>query len=153
MMDAVKGNIEQTLETLRTRLQVEFAALGLVDEQTKTVLWRHVSGNRNERYRRIKQGIYEGIAGQPIRHKQPFILNSFQLKRGQDPRRYAILLAEKLTSIIIVPLIKEERVTGAVLIGSRHTREFTEEDTKSVADFLPNIERCLAAQDNSNMLR
>ncbi|BCJ86885.1 GAF domain-containing protein [Effusibacillus dendaii] len=134
-MGSQQGDVEASLSTIRRLTDTDFAALAWTDEKNQTVHWRHASGNRNDRFKRIVMRPNKGVAGSVIRSGRPLILKSFTPKSGDDPQDYSILLAENLKSAIIVPLTINERVKGVLLVGCRHLRTFDEQSIELVIDF------------------
>jgi nitrogen regulatory protein A len=132
-MEDLKLEIEVSLSELRQLTSTDFAALAWSNQGDYIIRWKYASGNRNERYKRIILRPEKGIAGKVMRSGRPMILDSFTLKRGDDPQEYPILLAEGLKSIIGMPVLINQRVMGVLLVGCRYTRSFENEVIELVA--------------------
>jgi nitrogen regulatory protein A len=134
MMDRLQRDIETSLSELRRLTATDFAALAWTSSDEQTIRWRFVSGNRNERVKRIVLFPGKGITGKVLRSGRPMVLQSFVPQRGDDPREYPILLAEGLRSAVAVPVTVEERIMGVLLVGCRESRVFQDEMLELVMD-------------------
>ncbi|GIM47898.1 histidine kinase [Collibacillus ludicampi] len=133
-MGSLQGDIETSLSVLRRLTDTDFAALAWTSSNEQTIRWRFVSGNRNERYKKIVMFPGKGIGGKVFRSGRPMVIQSFSPKSGDDPREYPILLAEGLHSAIAVPVTIDDQIMGVLLVGCRMNRVFPHETLELVLD-------------------
>ncbi|MFD2169903.1 GAF domain-containing protein [Tumebacillus lipolyticus] len=129
----MQEQIQQELDSLRRFIGVDFVALALTEPLEHTIRFQYVSGNRNDRYKRIvlRPGI--GLAGKVIRMGRPILMHFTEPQSLDDPREYPILLAEGLKSVAGVPMEVDGRVLGMMLVGSRTYREFIDNDVAHIS--------------------
>lgn len=123
-MCSAQQQLINILKRVRRVTHTDFATLAVLNPQTQVVEWVAASGNRNQRYKRIRQQAGEGIVGRVFRSNRPLVIPRFHTRSGQDPCPYAILFAENLQSVWMVPIRQGTR-RGALLVGCRSpaTRE------------------------------
>ncbi|UOF92070.1 GAF domain-containing protein [Fodinisporobacter ferrooxydans] len=153
-MWSLQEEIEGCLFELRRLTATDFAAIACSNQKDQTIRWVYVSGNRNDRYKRILLRPGKGIAGKVAKSGRPMVIHSFSPKSGDDPREYPILLAENLKSVVGVPITIEDRVFGILLIGSRQERIFAEQDVELVTNVAEQLGPLLKQQggiENGNV--
>lgn len=111
------------LDDIRTKLKVDFVAIAFPEDlfSGDAISWNFVSGNLNNKFKRIHLRRGKGIAGQVLKTGRPCIeqdvLNSTLYK---ETFRFPIIAFEKLTSFIALPLWKYNKAVGVILIGNRN---------------------------------
>lgn len=148
-MGSQHGDIETSLSELRRLTATDFAAIAWLDDTNRTIRWRYASGNRNDRYKRIVLRYGKGIAGKVINSGRPMVLDFFTPKSGDDPREYPILLAEGLKSIVAVPITRDERAKGVLLVGCRVSRTFEDNEVELVISVAEQLETMLRQENGS----
>lgn len=121
-IDFSQHDYQGEIDRLRHEYQFDFAGIALPSEDhagTK-IKWRYVSGNLNERYRRIVLRNGHGIAGNVMKTGKPMIIpNTASDKIQSSLFNYPILMSEQLTALIAIPLWHNHRVKGVLLFGQR----------------------------------
>ncbi|MCS4486125.1 nitrate respiration regulation accessory nitrate sensor NreA [Staphylococcus americanisciuri] len=121
-IDFSQHDYQRELDGLRQKYQFDFAGIALSTENhvgTK-IKWRYVSGNLNERYRRIELRYGRGVAGNVMKTGKPMMIHDASEQQIQSTLfNYPILISEQLTSIIAIPLWHHHRVKGVLLFGQR----------------------------------
>ncbi|WP_164931406.1 cofactor assembly of complex C subunit B [Longirhabdus pacifica] len=145
-MEKLKADIMSHLDSLRNLTATDFCSLALMDDQN-IIRWRYVSGNRNDRYKRIALRLGRGIAGQVIRSGRPMYLDSFKMKAGDDPKEYPILLAENLKSVLAAPVTINHKVQGVLMIGYRYPATYTDQQLLLVEDVAEQLGSMLQARE------
>ncbi|QLK86745.1 nitrate respiration regulation accessory nitrate sensor NreA [Staphylococcus sp. 17KM0847] len=121
-IDFSQHDYQKELDRLRHKYQFDFAGIALPTEDhvgTK-IKWRYVSGNLNERYRRIELRYGRGVAGNVMKTGKSMIIHDANEEQIQSALfNYPILISEQLTSIVAIPLWHNHRVKGVLLFGQR----------------------------------
>lgn len=135
-------SINGLLCQLRSETHTDFAALACIEQDDQQLRWRYASGSRNERCKKLLFH-RKGRIGDVLRSGRLMTIPSFFPKSGDDPSEYAILLAEGLKSVVAVPVMKQDVISGVLLVGCRQIHTFTEELDKivSVAELLSDTLR------------
>ncbi|ARJ50541.1 nitrate respiration regulation accessory nitrate sensor NreA [Staphylococcus lutrae] len=122
-IDFSQHDYQDEIEKIRHEYQFDFAGIALPSEdhaETK-IKWRYVSGNLNERYRRIVLRNGHGIAGNVMKTGKPMMIeNTTEYDFQNALFNYPILMSEQLTALIAIPLWHHHRVKGVLLLGQRH---------------------------------
>ncbi|HEX5563542.1 MAG TPA: GAF domain-containing protein [Sporosarcina sp.] len=135
MKERVGFNYQQEIERLKELFGFDFIGIALVQsaERRFELRWTYVTGNRSERYRRIKLQSGKGIAGLVFKTGKPmFIRNSDEEWSTGDLFNYPIVTAEGLKSFGAIPLYKYDRVKGVMLVGFRSAGKLTSEQFERV---------------------
>lgn len=116
------------IDQLRESLNVDFIGLAMPSDlilQTD-IHWRYVSGETNERYKKIELKKGKGVAGIVIKTGRDWIELDIESSSLQTHLfDFPIIRFEKLTNFIAVPLWKYNKVAAVLLIGNRSKRPFT----------------------------
>lgn len=124
-IDFSQHDYQDEIEKIRHEYQFDFAGIALPSEDhagTK-IKWRYVSGNLNERYRRIVLRNGHGIAGNVMKTGKPMIIADTTAHDIQSSLfNYPILMSEQLTALIAIPLWHNHRVKGVLLLGQRNQK-------------------------------
>ena len=116
---------EERLACVRRATESDVVALAYVERQSGYSQWVLATGNKRDRYKRIVLRAGKGLAGKVISSGRSYLIESYSPKRGTDPAEYPIMLAESLTSALVVPIAGENRILGVLLIGQRTPRTFS----------------------------
>lgn len=149
-MRNVQGIIQKELDAFRTDMQADFVAIALTDPSAHAIRFQYVSGNRNDRYKRIVLRPGKGVAGKVIRMGRPLLMQFTEPKSMDDPREYPILLAEGLKSLVGVPMEAEGgRVPGMMLVGCRSFREFHQHDVQAISKKANELKKWILSGDTT----
>lgn len=101
------------------------STIRLIDPNTRDLEVRSSLGLSKKTLSRIKLKVGQGVMGWVAEHGKPLILNDV----GSDPRfSYFPKDAEKVCSLMSVPLIVESRTIGVLTVASSVPKSFTNED-------------------------
>lgn len=143
--------IELHLTQLRSLLSCDFAGLAYAENQL--VRWKIVSGNRNDRYKKIVLRSGKGIAGQVLRSGRPMTVDSLQNNAHIEIKDFPIMLAENLVSAVAVPLSINTKVVGVLLIGSRSPRSYFTQDIELMNNFAEQLGSMIQARKETSALQ
>lgn len=93
--------------------------------QPTEIHWRYVSGNLNQHYQKIRLKVGKGVAGivwKTGREQR----DDHLLEKPELLMEYPIVRLEKLQQAIGIPLLKEHKVVGVLLLGYREDTEVPE---------------------------
>ncbi|WP_240795569.1 GAF domain-containing protein [Aquibacillus halophilus] len=130
---------------LRENISCDFTGIAIQKPDELDIVWPYVSGNRNEKYKYLTVRYGKGIAGKVISTGSPMTIASFPnniIGRSTD---YPIMLAEKLLSAYAYPLQFKGVPKGALLIGFRDSRTFSQDDKDKVQTTVQKVEALLAS--------
>jgi len=122
-------------ERCRELLRCEVAGFALLEEQTKTIVWRAMCGCRTETYRQVTYEDRAGVAGRAMSSGQPIIVHDFLNDGDIDPSEFPISFAEGLRSVLGVPLEIDKRVRGCLMIGYRSVHDFASDEIDTLTSF------------------
>lgn len=130
----------ESLRYLKGKFGFDFASIAcLVDEQYHMLSWMYATGNQSRRYRRIVVEAGQGIAGSVfLSGKAMIIQNACQELNEDELLEHPIILAEDLVSEMAVPLWKEGKVKGVLLLAKRTENLITRELFERVLKELEN---------------
>jgi len=121
--------LEQLLDELLTRvrdiLQVDTAAVLLIDADRRNLVARAAKGLEEEVDALVRVPLGAGFAGRVAAERRPVHIPDVATAEIYNP----ILREKGLRSLLGVPLIAEGEVTGVLHVGSLGDREFTPQDT------------------------
>ncbi|CAL28796.1 nitrate respiration regulation accessory nitrate sensor NreA [Staphylococcus carnosus] len=123
---------QDALDEIRETEKFDFAAIALPEDglHSAVIKWKYASGNINYRYRMIVLRPGKGLAGLVIRTGSRKIVEDVDAELSQnDKLGYPIVLSEALTAMVAIPLWKNNRVYGALLLGQREGRPLPEGST------------------------
>ncbi len=130
MQPQQKFNFEQALKKVKDHFEFDLVALALVQPaKFRFVLkWEYILGNKSSRYRRIILQTGKGIAGNVFKTGKPMRMSDVESELSKkDFHNYPIIVSEALTSFGAIPLFKEGRVKGVLLVAFRDERIVTAE--------------------------
>jgi len=123
-------NYEQEMERIKNLFGFDFIALSLMQsaEQNFAIKWAYAIGNRSNRYRRIILQSGKGVAGNVFKTGKPLLVTSVEEElSGINLFNFSIVRAESLTSFGAIPLYKNNRVYGVLLVAFRGEKRITPE--------------------------
>lgn len=123
-------NYEQEMERIKNLFGFDFIALGLMQsaEQKYVIKWTYALGNRSNRYRRIVLKTGKGVAGNVFKTGKPLLVTDVKSELSEiNLFNYPIVRAESLTSFGAIPLYKNNRVYGVLLVAFRDEQRITPE--------------------------
>ncbi|MFS0783722.1 GAF domain-containing protein [Bacillus sp. 1P06AnD] len=130
---------QQAIDEIRKRFAFDFVSLSVenVGEDLRVIRWQYASGNVNDRYKRIVLYSGKGIAGIVYKTGKPMLIVDVEKEVPAGDRiSYPILNAERLKSVGAIPLWKNKRVAGVLLIGSRHASGVSEKGFEELQSYL-----------------
>src|SRR5699024_2036224 len=84
------------------------------------VKWTRMTGNMNNRYKRISVAPGKGVAGIVKKTGKPWIVEDVNKEIPLSEKyRYPIIINEKIVSFIAIPILKQGMPEGALIIGFR----------------------------------
>lgn len=121
----LKQLLEIILETVRRVMEVEAVSLALIEDGE--LIFHSVRGGEEEKIKKIKLKIGEGICGWVAKEGRPLLVPEVE----KEPRFFAQadeLTGFKTKSIGCVPLHTKEKTIGALEVINKLRGEFTPED-------------------------
>lgn len=122
---ALKDLLRKLLVRLMVVMNVDNAAMLLLDEDGQTLTLQAARGPEEEQIGEAKIPLGIGFAGQIAASREPLVVDDLSSFNAANP-----LLKETLHSIAGVPLLVEGRLVGVVHIGSATARHFTQQDVQ-----------------------
>jgi serine phosphatase RsbU (regulator of sigma subunit)/anti-sigma regulatory factor (Ser/Thr protein kinase) len=125
--------LEELLDRVAAILNVDTAAILLLEDDDTTLIPRAAKGLEEEVERRIRIPVGRGFAGRIAATRQPVQIRDLSKAEVVNP----ILREKGLHSLLGVPLLVEGNVVGVLHVGTLTERMFTAEDTdllQSAAD-------------------
>lgn len=130
-MDELKAfDYQQKIVQLKAQHGYDFVGIALVQsaEQNFELKWEFAAGNQSNRYRRIVLQTGKGIAGHVFKTGKPYLVEDVGETLGtKDLFNYPIVVSEGLKSFGAIPLYKDNRVIGVLLVGYRDGKQLTPE--------------------------
>ncbi|MCY9513782.1 GAF domain-containing protein [Paenibacillus apiarius] len=150
MHDEPNFDYQQEIDILRKRFDFDFVSIALVQpaENQFVLTWQYASGNLNNRFKRIVLHSGKGIAGMVFKTGKPMLIKN--VNTDLDPKdmfNYPIIVSEQLQSLGAVPLWKNSRVAGVLLVGFRCENQLTESLLRAFQQGIePNFGPCLTRE-------
>lgn len=121
------------LDALRRELVLENAAIFLVSDEGDMVIARAASGAGAEAADSIRVPVGQGILGEAMRAQRPLFLNEISpTEMHSDDFSPELRARIDVKSLVMVPLIVEERVIGVLYLGASKPHHFAPEDGRLV---------------------
>lgn len=123
-------NFQQKLEQLYENFDFDFIALALVQsvEDRFRLKWKYEVGNRSDRYKQISLQSSKGVVGIVFKTGKMMLIEDTKIMMGKnDLHNYPIVAAEELTSFGAIPLFKNHRVSGVLLVAYRNEKKMTQD--------------------------
>lgn len=129
----------EALEQLRHCLACDLSAVARFDRRNNRIKYEVVSGEITNRLTQmiIKPG--SGVAGQVIRYGRPYILDASSPNLDKERNANPAMLAERLYSVMAVPLYQEEQINGVLMVGKRENHRFSEEELAQLIELASKI--------------
>ena len=122
----LEGLLDELLNRVVEILDVDTAAILLLEDDGRTLIPRAAKGLEEEVERRVRIGMGKGFAGRIAGTREPVRITDLEHAEIVNP-----LLREKgLKSLLGVPLIVEGAVIGVLHVGSLDNRAFTDDDVE-----------------------
>jgi phosphoserine phosphatase RsbU/P len=139
--------LETLLDRVKKTLQVDTAAVLLLDRSSSQLVATAASGLEEEVVQGVRVALGAGFAGRIAASGEPVVLTDISPSTVSNP-----LLADRgIKSLLGVPLFAAGRVIGVLHVGSLSGRRFTQEDTELLqlaADRAALALHSLMAQDD-----
>jgi signal transduction protein with GAF and PtsI domain len=116
--------LSELLERIRSSLEVDTAAVLLLDEDRGVLLARAARGLEEEVRQGIQVPLARGFAGRVAAEARPIVIEDLDHAEVVNP----ILRQRGIRSMLGVPLQVEGRVVGVMHIGTLVQRQFDEDD-------------------------
>jgi putative methionine-R-sulfoxide reductase with GAF domain len=148
----VEALLDEFLVRVRDALEVDTAAVLLIDEASESLVATAASGIEEEVRQRIRIPLGAGFAGRIAAEGKPRVIDDISTADVFNP----IIRQSGIRTLAGAPLVTEGRVVGVIHVGSLSTRRFGPEDVDllekvaglvalSVEARRSNIERTTAA--------
>ncbi|MFZ5814505.1 MAG: histidine kinase [Bacillota bacterium] len=134
--------LQRVLDTLRSMLRSDLAALAFYDDAAREVRWQVTSGNISPDVTSIRLRPGQGFAGRIVMTDLPLRTFRFPHDLTEDPDSYPIFLAEGLKAALGVPLHGESddrKVLGVLMVASRTEREYDDADLQRLMQAADSI--------------
>jgi serine phosphatase RsbU (regulator of sigma subunit)/anti-sigma regulatory factor (Ser/Thr protein kinase) len=118
--------LSELLERIRSVLEVDTAAILLLDEDRRMLVARAARGLEEEVRQGVQIPLARGFAGRVAAQRRPIVIDDLSQADVVNP----ILRQRGIRSMLGVPLHTEGRVIGVMHIGSLKRRLFGEDDTR-----------------------
>lgn len=134
-------NYQKKIEQIRDDFEFQFVALALIQPANDQfrLKWEYATGNKSDRYKGIKLQSNKGIAGIVFKTGKPmFIEDTQSLAETIGLYNYPIIMKEDIKCFGAIPLFKNNRVVGILLVGNRDEKKITQDGfTKFIHDVGP----------------
>jgi len=134
--------LQRVLDTLRSMVRSDLAALAFYDNSLREVRWQLTSGNISPNLTSIRLRPGQGFAGRIVMTDLPLRTFRFPHDLTEDPESYPIFLAEGLKAALGVPVHGESpdnRVLGVLMVASRTEREYDDADLQRLKQVAESI--------------
>jgi serine phosphatase RsbU (regulator of sigma subunit)/anti-sigma regulatory factor (Ser/Thr protein kinase) len=121
---SLEDMLSELLERIRTSLNVDTAAVLLLDEERGVLLARAARGLEEEVRQGVQVPLARGFAGRVAAEARPIIIEDLDHAEVVNP----ILRQRGISSMLGVPVQVEGRVIGVMHIGTLVQRRFDEDD-------------------------
>jgi nitrogen regulatory protein A len=137
--------IQDELDSLCKITSSDFSGLAWIDQQDSRIRWLYVSGNSNERFKRLALKSGRGLAGHVLKLGRPIIIDASmtELELSRVQYDFPIMLVEHLQTAIGVPITVNNETRGVLLIGNRSERYYEDHDLHLVSNLIERFERLL----------
>jgi anti-sigma regulatory factor (Ser/Thr protein kinase)/putative methionine-R-sulfoxide reductase with GAF domain len=122
----VEDLLVELLDRVRELLQVDTAAVLLLDPSSQELVATAARGLEEQSRRGLRIPLGKGFAGRVAAERQPVVIEQVDHTNVFNP----VLREKGVRSLLGVPLITGGTVIGVMHVGTLTTRRFTEEDVK-----------------------
>lgn len=138
--------LDELLSQVREALGSDEATILLLDREGTHLLVRASQGIEPDDLSAVRVPVGRGVAGLVVATRQPLVVNNTSQVEIFGPH-----LRSSVKSLLAVPLLLEERVLGALHVGTAARRVFLDEDRDFlqlvVQQVAPLVERAWLAQE------
>ncbi|WP_078543786.1 GAF domain-containing protein [Litchfieldia alkalitelluris] len=131
--------INELLNEIRFKTSSDFSAFACLNKDSFIIQWKFVSGNLNNRYKKMQGRPGKGLAGLAIRADRTMVLDSSIADIASRRLQYPIMLAENLQAAVAVPVRNAGITTGVLLVGSRYNKTYTVAEIQVITEFAGSI--------------
>ena len=137
------------LETAVSLLKCEAASIMMCDEDERNLTFLAATGSDPGELAKISVPLDQSVAGAILRGNKPIVVNNAQ----EDPRHYKTVSDQTefmVHSLVGVPMMMQDRVTGVLEALNKEDGLFTEEDTELLSIIAT---QAAVALNNANLVR
>ena len=116
--------LHELLSRISAILNVDTAAILLMDTESNTLVVQAAKGLEEEIQRQVCIPIGQGFAGRIAQKRQPILIEHDAHTQVHSP----LLREKRIQSLMGAPLLVEDRVLGVVHVGTLDIHQFTSED-------------------------
>ncbi|HET9110121.1 MAG TPA: GAF domain-containing protein, partial [Ktedonobacterales bacterium] len=125
--------LQALIDGIRREMELENVSILLLNEAGDTVTAHVTTGAGAEVTEGVQVPFGEGVVGEAMRTRRPVIVPNAQQLRERMARFTPELRAHmNVQSLLMVPLIVEDRPIGAISVGASEPNHFTREDVRLV---------------------
>ncbi|MCW3843758.1 SpoIIE family protein phosphatase [Micromonospora yasonensis] len=117
---------DEVLDRVRDLLQVDTAAILLLDVRARHLVATAAKGLEEEVRQGFRVSIGRGFAGRVALTRQPVIIEEVTADKVVNP----VLLHAGLRSLLGVPIMSQGRLIGVLHVGTLTSRRFTDDDVR-----------------------
>lgn len=138
-------DINASLSSLRKETSSDLTAFAYVDHGKRQIHWKYISGNTNNRYKKMvaKPGV--DVSGMVVRAGHLIVIDDTSTNIEKERLEFPIMLAEDLYSAIGVPVIVDDNIRAVLLIGNRTRETFPEKQIQYLSDNAQKLSSLLKA--------
>ena len=128
-IQAQEVNLTAVLELITEKaaelVNADVGWLALVDPETKRVRVTATTGVRHEPFKHMSVEIGEGLGGKALAQGETLVVLDYSsYLQDTPPSVRAAVTEEGVVSVICAPMVREERMVGALYVGDRRARAF-----------------------------
>ncbi|MGW5669009.1 PP2C family protein-serine/threonine phosphatase [Micromonospora sp. NPDC003776] len=136
---------DELLDRVRDLLQVDTAAILLLDVRARQLVATAARGLEEEVRQGFRVSIGRGFAGRIAMTRRPVIVDEVTPERVVNP----VLLESGVRSLLGVPVLSRGRLVGVLHVGTLTPRRFTEDDVRLLELVADHVGLANRARENS----
>jgi GAF domain-containing protein/sugar diacid utilization regulator len=118
--------LQLIVERARDLMGTELAWIGLVHDETQTLDMEVAVGAHTEPFMNMRLRLGDGVGGVVVATGRPLVLPDYRNESLPTPEGVrAAVLGEGVGSMLCAPMLRGDRVIGALYVGSRQPMDFT----------------------------
>ncbi|TEA77259.1 helix-turn-helix domain-containing protein [Allopusillimonas ginsengisoli] len=119
--------LQAIVQRARALLGCDVGYLSIYDAERSDFYVRATDGAFSERFRSIRIGLDTGVCGYVARHRSPYSSSDYAGDHRFNHSRYIddAMRDENIASILGVPLLTDNEVSGVLFVGDRYVRSYT----------------------------
>jgi DNA-binding PucR family transcriptional regulator len=122
------------VERARDLLRTDVSWLAMVDVPAQRVRMKVAVGTTTPDFMAMEVRVGTGIGGRALKEQRPVAVHDSSIYGNGMPRSvHRALDDEGVTSILCAPMLRDDGMLGALYVGTRTTRHFTEEESSLLA--------------------